>query len=173
MTNATPTPPAPHPLLTPEALAAMYAHARRDYPNECCGIVFGPRDDRAAGRAVACVNIQNELHAEDPVKHARDARTAYNLGAGDLFKLQKSLRGAEPAKIVYHSHVDVGAYFSETDQAAAQMDGEPSYPVEYVVIDVRADGAREAAQFAWDAGQRKYVEVGRYDAGRYDATQAV
>jgi proteasome lid subunit RPN8/RPN11 len=151
-----------HPVLTAEALAEMYAHARRDYPDECCGIVFGPKDGHEASRAAACANIQNELHAEDPVKHARDARTAYNLGAGDLFKLQKSLRGPEPAKIVYHSHVDVGAYFSDTDQAAAQMDGEPSYPVEYVVIDVRADGVREAAQFAWDGDQRKYVEVARY-----------
>jgi proteasome lid subunit RPN8/RPN11 len=152
----------PHPIVSPEALAVMYAHARRDYPNECCGIVFGPRDAPAADRAVACANIQNELHAEDPVKHARDARTAYNLGAGDLFKLQKSLRGDTPAKIVYHSHVEVGAYFSDTDQAAAQMDGEPTYPVEYVVIDVRAGGVGGAAQFAWDAAARRYVEVGRY-----------
>jgi len=152
----------PHPVVTAEALAEMYAHARRDYPNECCGIVFGPQGAPAADRAVACANIQNELHAEDPVKHARDARTAYNLGAPDLFKLDKSLRGEAPAKIVYHSHVDVGAYFSDTDQAAAQMDGEPSYPVEYVVIDVRADGVGGAAQFAWDAAQRCYLEIGRY-----------
>ena len=156
---------APHPVLTAEALAEIYAHARREYPNECCGIAFGPRDRAVAARAVACVNIQNELHAEDPVKHTRDARTAYNLGAGDLFKLQKSLRGDEPAKIVYHSHVDIdgdGCYFSATDQTAAQMDGEPSYPVEYVVVDIRADGARGAAQFAWDEGSRSYVEIGRY-----------
>jgi adenylyltransferase/sulfurtransferase len=116
---------APHPVLTAEALAEIYAHARREYPNECCGIAFGPRDRAIAARALACVNIQNELHAEDPVKHTRDARTAYNLGAGDLFKLQKSLRGDEPAKIVYHSHVDIdgdGCYFSATDQMAAQMD---------------------------------------------------
>ena len=156
---------APHPVLTAEALAEIYAHARRDYPNECCGIVFGPRDRAVAARAVACVNIQNQLHADDPVTHTRDARTAYNLGAGDLFKLGKSLRGDEPAKIVYHSHVDIdgdGCYFSATDQAAAQMDGEPSYPVEYVVIDIRAGGARGAAQFAWDEASRIYVEVGRY-----------
>jgi len=155
----------PHPVLTAEALAEIYAHARREYPNECCGIAFGPRGAAVAARALACVNIQNELHAEDPVKHTRDARTAYNLGAGDLFKLQKSLRGDEPAKIVYHSHVDIdgdGCYFSATDQAAAQMDGEPSYPVEYVVVDVRADGARGAAQFAWDEASRSYLEIGRY-----------
>ena len=159
---------APHPALTDEALAEIYAHARREHPYECCGIVYGPKAQAVASRVVACVNIQNELHAEDPVKHTRDARTAYNLGAADLFKLGKSLRGDEPAKIVYHSHVDVdradAAYFSDTDQAAAQMDGEPSYPVEYVVVDVRADGVRGAAQFAWDAGAHRYVEIGRYPA---------
>jgi proteasome lid subunit RPN8/RPN11 len=160
--SAAPVVAAPHPVVAAEALAAMYAHARRDYPNECCGIVFGPKDAATADRALPCANIQNDLHAEDPARHARDARTAYNLGAADLFKLQKSLRGAEPAKIVYHSHVDVGAYFSDTDQAAAQMDGEPCYPVEYVVIDVRGDGVGGASQFSWDGAQRRYVEIGRY-----------
>jgi len=124
MTKAPPPP--PHPRLTPQALAAIYAHARQDHPKECCGIVFGPRETASAERAVACANIQDRLHAEDPARHVRDARTAYNLDAGDLFKLQKSLRGAEPAKIVYHSHVDIdgdGAYFSATDQAVAQLDG--------------------------------------------------
>jgi len=70
-------------------------------------------------------------------------------------------------KIIYHSHVDVeradGAYFSDTDQAAATMDGEPSYDgVEYVVVDLRRDGARGAAQFAWDADTRSFIEIGRY-----------
>jgi len=158
-----PVPPSPpHPVLSAEALAELYAHARRDYPNECCGVVFGPRGAPAADRAVACVNTQNDLHAMDPIKNPRDARTAYNLGAGDLFKLSKSLRGEAPAKIIYHSHVDVGAYFSDTDQAAAVMDGEPSYPVEYVVIDVKKDGVGGAAQFTWDPAQKRYVEIGRY-----------
>jgi proteasome lid subunit RPN8/RPN11 len=156
----------PHPALSPEALAEIYAHARREHPNESCGIVYGRKAQPVAARAVACVNIQNELHAEDPVKYTRDARTAYNLGPGDLFTLAKSLRSAEPAKIVYHSHVDVnradGAYFSDTDQAGAQMDGEPTYPIEYVVVDIRRDGVRGAAQFAWDASARRYVEIGRY-----------
>jgi adenylyltransferase/sulfurtransferase len=152
-----------HPKLTAEALAEMYAHARREYPRECCGLVYGARDATTAGRAVACLNIQDQLHAEDPARHPRTAETAYNLDAPDLFKLQKSLRGPEPVKIVYHSHVNVGAYFSDTDQAVAQMDGEPTFPVEYVVIDVRAEGVRGAAQFAWDASQKRYVEVARYE----------
>ncbi|MEA2696132.1 MAG: sulfur-carrier protein adenylyltransferase/sulfurtransferase, partial [Myxococcales bacterium] len=133
-----PTP--PHPVLTDDALAAMYEHARRDYPKECCGIVYGPKDIAVADYPIACANIQDRLHAEDPARNPRDARTAYNLDAPELFRLQKSLRGDTPAKIVYHSHVDVGAYFSDTDQAAAQLDGEPTYPVEYVVIDITPDG---------------------------------
>lgn len=156
---------AEHPEVTEAALAEMYAHARREYPNECCGLVYGARESNTASRAAPCVNIQNQLHAEDPARHPRDARTAYNLDAPDLFRLQKSLRGAEPVKIVYHSHVDIdgdGAYFSETDQTVATMDGEPTFPVEYVVIDVRADQVRGAAQFAWDAAQKRYVEVARY-----------
>jgi len=151
-----------HPIISPEALSEIYAHAHRDYPEECCGIIYGPKSSPIADRAVACANIQNRLHAEDPVRFERDARTAYNLDAPDLFKLQRSLRGDHPAKIVYHSHVDVGAYFSKTDQAAALFDGQPSYPVEYVVIDVNADGARCAVQFAWDAQSAAFVEVARY-----------
>jgi proteasome lid subunit RPN8/RPN11 len=162
MTQESKTVTAPHPIVTSEALAEMYAHARREYPSECCGFVYGAKEAPTAGRPVACVNIQNELHAMDPKTHDRDATIAYNLGASDLFKLSKSLRSAEPVKVIYHSHIDVGAYFSPTDQAAATMDGEPSYPVEYVVIDVQKDGARGAAQFCWSDAEKKYVEVGRY-----------
>jgi proteasome lid subunit RPN8/RPN11 len=157
-----PTPTPPHPVMSADALEVIYAHARRDYPRECCGIVHGPRERPIADRATPCRNIQDRLHAEDPVRFSRDARTAYNLDAPDIFALQKSLRGECPAKIVYHSHVEVGSYFSETDQTAAQFDGEPAYPVDYVVIDIRADGPHGAKQFSWDAALHKYVEVGDY-----------
>ncbi|MBC7800923.1 MAG: dipeptide ABC transporter ATP-binding protein, partial [Gemmatimonadaceae bacterium] len=30
--------------VTPEALSEMYAHARREYPFECCGFVYGAKD---------------------------------------------------------------------------------------------------------------------------------
>jgi len=151
-----------HPTISPEALAEIYAHARRDYPEECCGVIYGPKDVPVADRAVAGTNIQNQLHAEDPATFPRDARTAYNLGGKDQRELDDSLDGDHPAKIIYHSHVDVGAYFSETDQKLALFFGEPSRPVDYVVIDVKADGARCAVQFGWDADSSTYVEVARY-----------
>jgi adenylyltransferase/sulfurtransferase len=151
-----------HPTVSDAALAEIYAHAVAEYPRECCGIVLGSRDDDMANKVRVCANIQDILHAEDPVLHARDSRTAYNMNATDLFALQKSLRSDLPAKVVYHSHADVGAYFSDTDQAAARMDGEPTYPVEYLVVDVRADGPHGAAQFAWDPQRGQYEEVRRY-----------
>ncbi len=132
---------APHPALSGAALAAIYAHARRDYPNECCGIVYGPRRQRVANRAVRCRNIQNRLHAADPARYLRDARRAYSLADRAMRALQRSLRGETPAKIVYHSHIDAGAYFSVADQEGALFDGEPSFPVEYVVVDPRTSRA--------------------------------
>jgi proteasome lid subunit RPN8/RPN11 len=151
-----------HPVLTPEALAEIYAHARREYPRECCGIVYGPRGDDVAAQVRSCVNIQDRLHAEDPAQHPRDATMAYQLDSKEWFALARSLDGPAPAKIVYHSHVNVGAYFSPTDQEAAVMGDEPAFDVEYVVVDVKADGAHGAAQFAWNEGSKCYLEVRRY-----------
>jgi proteasome lid subunit RPN8/RPN11 len=152
-----------HPQLTPAALQEIYAHARRDYPSECCGIVFGPKGQPLADQVKACQNIQDQLHEEDPVTHPRTSYNAYNLAPAEIFALEKSLRGDRPAKIVYHSHIDVGSYFSDTDQAAARFGDEPAYDVEYVVVDVKKDGTHGARQFAWDETARKYVEVGQYD----------
>jgi len=159
--------PPPHPLLTDAALAEIYAHARGEHPNECCGLVFGPKEAPTADRVLACVNIQDRLHAEDPVANPRDARMAYGMDTADLLKVNKSLRSEQPVKIVYHSHIDRpgdGAYFSDTDQRVAQYEGVPWYQgVEYVVVDVKTDGVHGAAQFAWSDTENRYVEIGRYD----------
>jgi adenylyltransferase/sulfurtransferase len=132
----------------------IYAHARAGYPEEVCGLIIAGDEVRR------CENRQNALHAEDPVHFPRDARTAYNLGPKDLFFLDKSLRSARPVTIIYHSHVEVGAYFSDEDARAAAPDGELLYPVEYLVVDVRADGVRGSALFRFDGG--KFVEVARH-----------
>jgi proteasome lid subunit RPN8/RPN11 len=155
-------PAAPHPVLSADAVAFIYAHAQRDYPNECCGIVFGRRDQTIADHATACENIQDRLHAADPAQFMRSARTAYNLDKRDIVLLQESMHGDTPARIVYHSHINVGAYFSETDQTLATLNGQPAYPLEYVVIDIRAGGPSGAKQFAWNPDEGRFVEVGTY-----------
>jgi proteasome lid subunit RPN8/RPN11 len=137
-------------------LDAIYAHAREGYPEEVCGFVI------ANDEARRCENRQNALHAEDPQAFPRDASTAYNLGAKDLFFLDRSLRSQRPVRIIYHSHVNVGAYFSDEDVRAAALDGELLYPVDYLVVDVRADGVRGAKLFRFVDG--RFVEIGSYGA---------
>jgi adenylyltransferase/sulfurtransferase len=127
-------------------LDAIYAHAREGYPEEVCGFIIGDDEVRR------CENRQNALHAEDPTHFPRDARTAYNLGAKDLFFLDRSLRSPRPVTVIYHSHVDVGAYFSEEDARAAAPDGELLYPVEYLIVDVTASGVRGARRYRFDGG---------------------
>ncbi len=144
--------------LAPETLEAIYAHARAGYPEEVCGFVLrGGGEPEAARR---CVNRQNALHAEDPARFPRDARTAYNLAPADLFFLDKSLRGERPVRVIYHSHVDVGAYFSDEDARAAAPDGELLYPVDYLVVDVATGGVRGAKLFTFREG--RFVEIGQY-----------
>ncbi len=61
---------------------------------------------------------------------------------------------------IYHSHIDAGAYFSETDKRNALIGSEPAYPdAVYVVLSVlerRIDGA---GAFAWDAERRDFVPI--------------
>jgi proteasome lid subunit RPN8/RPN11 len=135
-------------------LDAIYAHARQGYPEEVCGFIVGTDEARR------CENRQNALHAEDPATFPRDARTAYNLGARDIMFLDRSQKSERPVRVIYHSHVDVGAYFSAEDERAATSDGELLYPVDYLVVDVQKDGVRGAKLFRFDGG--KFVEVASY-----------
>jgi adenylyltransferase/sulfurtransferase len=143
------------------ALDAVYAHARESYPEECCGFLIGPPGG-ALDEARRVVNRQNELHAADPTQFPRDARTAYNMGATDILALEKSQGGPRPVGVIYHSHCEVGAYFSAEDARAATWEGEPLYPVDYLVVDVRQDGVRGAKRFRFDAATGGFVEVASY-----------
>lgn len=135
-------------------LDAIYQHAREGYPEEVCGFIVA--DDEVK----RCENRQNALHAEDPVHFPRDAKTAYNLGAKDIFYLDKSQRSERPVRVIYHSHVDVGAYFSPEDVRAAAPDGELLYPVDWLVVDVQKDGVRGAKLFRFTDGA--FVAVQSY-----------
>lgn len=122
-------------------LQNVYRHASEDYPNECCGFV------RASGQVYRACNYQDILHAEDPVKWPRSAREAYCLAPADVYLLGMSFLSDDPAIVVYHSHPDVGAYFSEKDERDALLDGKPIYDVDHLVVDVRHGRARGARLF--------------------------
>jgi proteasome lid subunit RPN8/RPN11 len=139
-------------------LDEIYTHAQEGYPEEVCGFLFGPSIEDSEARR--CENRQNALHAEDPEHFPRDARTAYNFGPNDLMLLDRSLQSERPVRVIYHSHIDVGAYFSEEDARAALFEGELLYPVDYLVIDVRKDGVRGSKLFRHRNGI--FVEMRSY-----------
>ena len=136
------------PALSPSLLADLYQHAREGYPEEICGLLRGPRG-ADPDEVVRCVNRQNELHARDPARYPRTAREAYNMGLDDITLLDQSLNGPRPVQVIYHSHVDVGAYYSADDKLLAAPPGwDPLYPgVDYLVIDAQAHGVQGAKLF--------------------------
>lgn len=127
---------------------------------ESCGLLVGPADDPLlVDEIVPFVNRAAKLHALDPETYPRTAREYFDM---DPLKVQRAVvagaSGGRPVKVLYHSHVDVGAYFSETDAAAATMGGaEPTYAVAYLVTSVRAGHATERALFVWSAETRSFL----------------
>lgn len=147
-----------HPILTPEEMARVSAQAAGEYPAECCGVVMARTDTPADRLLLPCRNIQDELHARDPVRHPRDSRTAYYIDPRDLLLIGRREGDGYRVVTIYHSHVDAGAYFSETDRRNALIDGEPAYPeAAWVVLSVLEGRVAAAAAFLWDPDRREFL----------------
>jgi [CysO sulfur-carrier protein]-S-L-cysteine hydrolase len=102
---------------------AIVTHAKRDHPDEACGVVTGPEGSDRPERFVPMVN-------------AASSPTFYEFDSTDLLKLYREMddRGEEPV-VVYHSHTATEAYPSRTDIALAQ---EPN--AHYVLVSTREHG---------------------------------
>lgn len=96
------------------------------------------------------VNIQSELNRRQPDIHARTAANGYTFSVADTLAMNRSFRSGNPVTIIYHSHPDVGAYFSREDENKALFMGKPAYPVAYLVVDVRNAQAKAAKLFQWN-----------------------
>jgi proteasome lid subunit RPN8/RPN11 len=144
-------------ILTPEETERIQAQAVAEYPAESCGVLLTRGTER---RLIPCRNVQNELHARDPQHHPRDARTAYYIDPTDLLRIGRLEGEGFTVAVIYHSHIDAGAYFSETDRRNAMMGAEPSYPnTTYIVTSVVAGRIDGMAAFRWDSAQREFAPV--------------
>lgn len=151
------------------ALAAMEAHAAATYPEECCGLLLAePRNPDHVHLAFIGTNVQTRHHMRLPRIYERDGRTAYLLDPLDLARAQAEAT-ATGARIagVFHSHVEVGAYFSEEDRRQALGGGStPLWPeLVQLVLDAhqpegRAVLVRALRAFRWDGGACDYRELG-------------
>ncbi len=136
--------------LPAELLREVYQHARECYPEEACGLLVGPRG-AAPRRIERCTNVQRrrKLAGESEL----DAHEGYWIDERELLQaLRRAEQEGDVLRVIYHSHVDTGAYFSHADQAAALGPGDtPLWPgVAQLVVSVYESGVRDAAYFDWD-----------------------
>jgi proteasome lid subunit RPN8/RPN11 len=144
-------------VLTAAELETIRAQAVQEYPFESCGVLLRRGDER---RLLRCRNAQNELHARDGARHPRDARTAYYIDPKDLLRIGDLEHEGFGVAVIYHSHIDAGAYFSETDRRQALVGGEPAYPGAVYLVTAVVGGAVDAvAAFRWDETRRDFVAM--------------
>jgi len=105
---------------------AIVAHAKRDHPDEACGIVAGPEGSDTAVRHVPMIN-------------AAGSPTFYEFDSSELLALYKEMwdRDEEPV-VIYHSHTATEAYPSRTDVGLANEPG-----AHYVLVSTREHGNSE------------------------------
>jgi proteasome lid subunit RPN8/RPN11 len=138
------------------------ARASFERDEESCGLLLGPLAEPLVVDAILPMeNRANKLHKLDPETYPRTGRMYFDI---DPLKFERSVREGErngrPVKVLYHSHLDVGAYFSETDAQAATMGGEaPSYDLAYLVTSVRAGVVDDRKLFVWDGERKSFVET--------------
>jgi proteasome lid subunit RPN8/RPN11 len=114
----------------------IVAHARRDHPDEACGVVAGPEGSDTPARFV-------------PMLNAARSPTFYEFDSADLLQLYKQMdANDEEPVVVYHSHTATEAYPSRTDISYAS---EPN--AHYVLVSTRAEDETEFRSFRIVDGQ--------------------
>src|SRR3712207_3482793 len=105
---------------------AIVAHAKRDHPDEACGIVAGPEGRDRPTRFL-------------PMTNAAGSPTFYEFDSTELLALYKQLwADDEEPVVVYHSHTATEASPRRTDIGLA------SEPVaHYVLVSTREHGNSE------------------------------
>jgi proteasome lid subunit RPN8/RPN11 len=145
--------------LSNHIIGQIYKHAVEAYPFECCGIVTGNEHNQTIHM---CKNIQNALHAEDPLRFPRDARIAYMIDRGEFDRTVAAAKekGGEVLAF-YHSHPEHEAYFSEEDHAAQTVFGEPEFPEAlHVVVSVMNGAITDLKCFKWDGSDKIFRVIG-------------
>jgi len=109
---------------------AIVAHARRDHPDEACGVVAGP-----IGRDTPTRHI--------PMENAARSMTFYEFDSMEQLRVWREMddRDEEPV-IIYHSHTATEAYPSRTDVAFA---GEPG--AHYLLVSTQDAETEEIRSF--------------------------
>ena len=135
----------------PLVLGEVFARAAAAYPAESCGLLLGPRAADAVDEVRPCRNVAGP--------------GAFALDLPDLCFLEESLRGARPARILYHSHADGPPALSPQDVHGILLGSTtPAWPLAHLVVEVRCGVARAAVLHRFDPCRGGLVPCARYAA---------
>ncbi len=114
----------------------IVAHARRDHPDEACGVLAGPAGSDRPERFIPMINS-----ARSP--------TFYEFDSTEQFGVWREMddRDEEPI-VIYHSHTGTEAYPSRTDISLASEPG-----AHYVLVSTRDEQRTEFRSFRIADGQ--------------------
>jgi proteasome lid subunit RPN8/RPN11 len=109
---------------------AVVEHARRDHPDEACGVLAGPAGSDRPERFV-------------PLQNAERSPTFYRFDSMEQLRVWREMddRDEEPV-VIYHSHTATEAYPSRTDVSYASEPG-----AHYVLVSTRDDAVDEFRSF--------------------------
>ncbi len=112
-------------------LDAIVAHARRDHPDEACGVVAGPAGSDRPVRHI-------------PMENAERSMTFYRFDSKEQFRVWREMddRDEEPV-VIYHSHTATEAYPSREDISYAA--GIPE--AHYLLVSTREPEQTEIRSF--------------------------
>jgi [CysO sulfur-carrier protein]-S-L-cysteine hydrolase len=125
-----------------ELVDEIVAHARRDHPDEACGVIAGPEGSDSPERFI-------------PMLNAARSPTFYEFDSADLLKLYREMdeRDEEPV-VIYHSHTATEAYPSRTDVSLAMEPG-----AHYVLVSTREPDATDFRSYRIVDGEVTEEEV--------------
>ena len=123
-----------------DVVDAMVAHARRDHPDEACGLVVGPEGSGRAERVV-------------PMLNAARSPTFYEFDPDEWLRVYRELQSNdEDVVIVYHSHTATEAYPSRTDINIADSYAMFLASPHYVLISTRDPERHELRSYRIENG---------------------
>nr|WP_127546570.1 M67 family metallopeptidase [Actinoplanes sp. OR16] len=126
---------------------AIVAHARRDHPDEACGVVAGPIGSDVPARHI-------------PMDNAARSMTFYEFDSMEYLRVWREMDDRdEEAVVIYHSHTATEAYPSRTD---ADIAGWPD--AHYLLVSTREPDAEEIRSFRILDGVVTEEEVNIVDA---------
>ncbi len=143
-----------------EVMGELEAHAIEAYPSECCGFVFGPASEPAAlDASVRETNEADKYHALDPETFPRTSRMYFKINELRAMRtLDAAAAEGRPLKVIYHSHCDAGAYFSEEDAATFAQGQLLMWPCAFIVVSVKDGAIAESRLWVHTAGTNDFQE---------------